>query len=172
MIRQLPIIALLCAISAQASDLEVIVDPIFNGEPLKLDTLRYQNAAGETLSVTRLSYILSGFALERENGQWLELPGKTAWMDLEKRRKSVQLEKLPDEKFRAIRFHIGPDPAENAADVSGIPANDPLNPNLNGLHWSWQGGYIFMAIEGHYLYFVISLRIVLPQPTHHTGSPP
>jgi len=49
-----------------------------------------------------------------------------------------------------LRFHIGPDAAANAADVSKIPADDPLNPNLNGLHWSWQGGYIFMAVEGHY----------------------
>ena len=26
----------------------------------------------------------------------------------------------------------------------------PLNANLDGLSWSWQGGYIFLALEGHY----------------------
>ena len=28
--------------------------------------------------------------------------------------------------------------------------DDPLSPALNGLHWDWQGGYIFMALEGRY----------------------
>jgi cytochrome c peroxidase len=36
----------------------------------------------------------------------------------------------------------------NHAGVSQVPADHPLNPNLNGLHWSWQGGYIFLALEG------------------------
>jgi cytochrome c peroxidase len=36
----------------------------------------------------------------------------------------------------------------NHADVAKFPAQHPLNPNLNGLHWSWQGGFIFLALEG------------------------
>ena len=50
-----------------------------------LDALRYQNGAGETLSFTRLSYLLSGFALEREDGTWEELPESYAWLDVAKR---------------------------------------------------------------------------------------
>lgn len=50
--------------------------------------------------------------------------------------------------YRSIRFHIGPDAVTNAADVARFPAGHPLNPSLNGLHWSWQGGFIFMAVEG------------------------
>jgi cytochrome c peroxidase len=132
------------------ANLSVEIEPVFNGEPLRLDSLRYQNPAGETLSVTRLSYLLSGFALQREDGTWLELPGTTAWLDEAARRNVFQLENLPDQPFRALRFHVGPDAAANAADVSTIPAGDPLNPNLNGLHWSWQGGYVFMALEGRF----------------------
>ncbi len=140
--------ALACPV--RAANLEVTIEPVFNGEPLRLDSLRYENAAGETQSFTRLSYLLSGFSVEREDGTWVEFPSTTGWMDAEKKRNSVLLENAPDGNYRSLRFHIGPDAKDNAADVSQIPAGNPLNPNLNGLHWSWQGGYIFMAIEGHF----------------------
>jgi cytochrome c peroxidase len=145
--RSLPIAAVL-ATHAAASSLEIIIEPVFQGEPLRLDSLCYPNAAGETLSVTRLSYLLSGFALEQTDGQWVELPGTLAWMDSASRRNSVLLDQLPGTTYRSIRFHIGPDPTANATDVAKFPAGHPLNPNLNGLHWSWQGGFIFMAVEG------------------------
>ena len=136
--------------AASGAALEIAVQPKFNGSPLLLDSVRYQNAAGETLSVTRLSYLLSGFALEREEGGWVEVPNQYAWMDAEKRRTVVRLEDLPAGKYRAVRFYIGPDTAANAADPGNYPAGHPLNPNLDGLHWSWQGGYIFLAVEGYW----------------------
>ncbi|OYV04168.1 MAG: cytochrome C peroxidase [Verrucomicrobiales bacterium VVV1] len=144
--------ALLLAVGArvEASRLEVTIDPVFNGEPLRLDSLRYQTAADEMISVTRLSYLLTGVALQRQDGQWVEFPKSTAWMDLAARRRVFQVEDVAEGSYQALRFYIGPDAIANAADVSKIPADDPLNPNLNGLHWSWQGGYIFMAFEGHY----------------------
>jgi cytochrome c peroxidase len=133
-----------------ASSLEITIDPVFNGEPLRLDSLRYETAARETISVTRLSYLLGGFALERDDGRWIEFPDTIAWMDAAARRNTVMLENTPSGKFRSLRFHIGPDAAANAADVTKHPANHALNPSLNGLHWTWQTGYIFMALEGHY----------------------
>ncbi len=136
--------------SVKASRLEVTIDPVFNGEPLRLDSLRYQTAAGEAISFTRLSYLLTGVALQRQDGQWVEFPKSTAWLDLAARRRVFQVEDVAEGTYQALRFHIGPDAITNSADVSKIPADDPLNPNLNGLHWSWQGSYIFMAIEGHY----------------------
>ena len=130
--------------------LELAVRHRFGSDPLLLDSLRYQNAAGETLSFTRLSYLLSGFAIEREDGVWMEVADQYAWMDAAKRRTVVRLNGVPVGKYRALRFHIGPDATANAADPAKLSADHPLNPNLNGLHWSWQGGYIFLAVEGHY----------------------
>lgn len=130
--------------------LQIVVRPTFHGDPLLLDSLRFQNGAGETFSVTRLSYLLSGFALERVEGGWVEISDQYAWMDAAQRRMEMRLESVPEGKYRALRFHIGPDAAANAADPAKLPADNPLNPNFNGLHWSWQGGYIFLAVEGHY----------------------
>ena len=142
------LLAAVLSTQASASSLEILIEPVFQGEPLRLNSIKYQNSAGETLSVTRLSYLLSGFALEGDDGQWTEFPETIAWMDAASRRNSIRLENLPGENYRAIRFYIGPDAAANAADVAKFPAGHSLNPNLNGLHWSWQGGFIFMAVEG------------------------
>jgi cytochrome c peroxidase len=144
------IVPLLGGRGAWGGVLEVAVRHTFGGEPLLLDSLRYQDGAGETLSFTRVSYLLSGFALEREDGVWVELADRDAWMDAAQRHSVARLDGVPAGKYRALRFHLGPDAAANAADPAKFPAGHPLNPNLNGLHWNWQGGYIFLALEGRY----------------------
>ncbi len=128
--------------------LQIEIIPRFNGEPIQPGSLRYQTSAGEIFSITRISYFLSGFALQRADGSWLELTNQIAWMDFEKGRSSLRIADVPAEMFRSVRFHIGPDEKLNHADIAPLPADHPLNPNLNGLHWSWQGGYIFLALEG------------------------
>ena len=135
-------------VESQATTLEVRVAPSFTGSPLLLDSLRYGNAAKETMSFTRLSFLLSGFALQKESGEWFELTGQNAWCDAASHRLAFMLRDIPPGAYRAIRFCFGPDEKSNHADIATIPADDPLNPNLNGLHWNWQGGYIFLAVEG------------------------
>jgi cytochrome c peroxidase len=130
--------------------LETIIQPTFTGSPLILDSLRYENSAEETLSFTRLSFLLSGFALEKDTGGWIELPNQNVWCDAEKHRLQFILHDIPPATYRAIRFYFGPDKKTNHADISKFSADNPLNPNLNGLHWNWQGGYIFLALEGYF----------------------
>lgn len=138
------------AAAGRAADLEIQVRPVFNGAPLLLDSLRYETAAAETVSISRLSFLLGGFAVENSEGQWIEVPGAVAWMDAAAARSTVRLSGVPAGQYRALRFHVGLDKETNAADPAKFPAEHPLNANLNGLHWSWQGGYIFLALEGHY----------------------
>ncbi len=137
-----------CWSLALGGSLEIQITPKFSGEPIQRDSLRYQTSAGESFSVTRVSYLLSGFALQRADGSWLELANEVAWFDLEKSRSSHRVASVPSGDYRSLRFHLGPDEKDNHADIAKFPADHPLNPNLNGLHWSWQGGYIFMALEG------------------------
>ena len=135
---------------ASATNLETVIQPSFTGSPVILDSLRYENSAKETLSFTRISFLLSGFALEKDSGGWIELPNQYAWCDAERHRLQFILRDIPPATYRAIRFYFGPDEKTNHADISKIPADDPLNPNINGLHWNWQGGYIFLALEGYF----------------------
>ena len=149
-VRLIALIALLHPSHVEAAELGIIVKPLFGGEPVRPDSLRYTNSAKETLSFTRISFLISGFALEKESGDWQEIPGQTTWIDLSTHRLQFALREVPPAKYRAIRFYIGPDKTSNHSDISKIAPNDALNPNLNGLYWSWQGEYIFIALEGQY----------------------
>lgn len=139
---------LLIARSAQPATLQIQISPKVSGENLQPSSFRYQTSAGETFSITRVSYLLSDFGLQRDDGSWLEFSNSVAWMDFEQNRDSVRFSDVPAGQFRALRFNVGLNANLNHADVSKFAADHPLNPNLNGLHWSWQGGYIFLALEG------------------------
>ena len=134
----------------QAGQLNLEFQPMAASEPLKLDQFQLENAAGESWSVTRLSFLASGLALQNVAGEWLELPKALAWLDAAKNRHLWTVSDVPEGNYQALRFDVGLPPALNDADPAQWPAEHPLNPNLNGLHWSWQGGYIFLALEGRF----------------------
>ena len=148
------------------ASLEIQVTPKFSGAPIQPDSLLYQTSAGENFSLTRVSYLLSGFALQRADGSWLELTNEVAWFDPEKSRSSHRIAPVPSGDYRAFRFHLGPDEKDNHADIAQFPADHPLNPNLNGLHWSWQGGYIFLALEGMWHFTALGTLDGLPSDDH------
>jgi len=136
--------------AAQAVTLHGQVRHEAAGAPLLLDSLNYTTQAGEPFSVTRASCLLSGFSLQRGDGSWLDLPGHVVWLDAASRRTSFALPDVPAGHYVALRFHVGLDAATNAANPAQHAPDHALNPNVNGLHWSWQGGYIFLALEGNW----------------------
>src|ERR1041384_7937983 len=73
------------------ASLEINITPKFSGEHIQPDSLRYETSAGETFSITRVSYLLSGFALQRADGSWLELTNQIAWLDAERSRSSLHV---------------------------------------------------------------------------------
>jgi len=108
------------------------------------------NRAGERWSVTRLSYLLSEPALQRGDGSWHPCESEPAWMSLANGRDTWKITPVPEGEWTAIRFSVGLPPSLNDRDPAAWGPAHPLNPNLNGLHWSWQGGYIFLALEGRF----------------------
>ncbi len=96
--------------------------------------------------VTRLSYLVSQVALQKPDGDWISLPDSLAWFHLE--RESATLKDIPPGTYQALRFDVGVTPEDNATDPATRGPEHVLNPRVSGLHWSWQGGYIFMALEG------------------------
>ena len=130
------------------ASLDITIAPKAAGEAVQPGALRYQNSAGESFSITRLSFLLADFALQRVDGSWLELTNEVAWFDFERNRLSHRIGGIPNGQYRNIRFFVGPDKNLNHINPARFSADHPLNPNLNGLHWSWQGGYNFLALEG------------------------
>jgi cytochrome c peroxidase len=134
--------------SALPATLQIHIAPKVSGQELQPGSLRYQTSANETFSITRVSYLVSDFALQRDDGSWLQLSNTVAWMDFQQNRDSIRLEDIPAGEFRTLHFSVGLNTNLNHADIVSFPATHPLNPNLNGLYWSWQGGFIFLALEG------------------------
>jgi cytochrome c peroxidase len=139
---------LLPATVAAGATLEIQVRDTVNGMPVQPASLRYQTSAGETFSVTRVSYLVSDFALQRDDGSWLENSNSVSWLDSEQNRNSVRVANIPPGEFRSLRFLVGLNSNLNHEAITNFPAGHPLNPTVNGLHWSWQGGFICLALEG------------------------
>lgn len=142
-------VCVFATVALKAASLEFAVNHVFNGVPLTLNSMQYRNAADEVMSIERVSYLLSDFAVERDDGKWVELKDKFVWIDAGSKRTTARLD-VPVGVYRAMRFSVGLSAKVNSSDVAQYAADHPLNPNLNGLHWSWQGGYIFLALEGLY----------------------
>lgn len=147
----LSILALGRGASMRGASLEIKILPRFNHSALIFDSVTNQTAAGQTISVTRLDFLLSDFALRRVNGSWMERTNWFAYISAREGRTSFSLEGVPAGSYSRVRFHIGLEPKINHADAAQWPAGHPLNPQVNGLYWGWMGGYVFLAFEGRWL---------------------
>ena len=135
--------------TAEEVTLDLSVRHVVQARPLLLNSLRYQDSATNTFSVTRLSYLLHNFQLERADGTLHTLTNQPMWMDLAARRTRGRLYKIPAGDYRRLRFDVGIPPELNTSERAW-PARHPLNPVLNALHWDWETGYIFFALEGRF----------------------
>ncbi|MEM9079226.1 MAG: MbnP family protein, partial [Verrucomicrobiota bacterium] len=100
--------------------------------------------------LTRTDLLLSQFALQKPDGTWLEASQNLiAFLSFHQKRTQLSLGRLPEGNYQALRFLVGLEPQINKSDPNLFPPDHPLNPQLNNLHWTWQTGYIFLALEGY-----------------------
>jgi cytochrome c peroxidase len=98
--------------------------------------------------LSRLDALLSGLALQRADGTWIESRDWHAYLGLRNGKNTAEGTGTPPGRFAGIRFRIGVDETVNKMDPNVFPPEHPLNPQVNGLHWGLMGGFIFMALEG------------------------
>ena len=112
---------------------------------LRLEFRAEENGAAE---ITRLDWLVSALALQRKDGSWTEGREWFGYLSKVDGRLAVEADGVSVEDFRAIRFRVGVDAAVDQGDPARWPAEHALNPLVNHLHWGWQGGYVFLALEG------------------------
>jgi cytochrome c peroxidase len=135
-------------LSTAAADLQVNFIPQFNRAPLGFDALKYQTAAGQKISVSRLDFLASEIALHRADGVWIGQTNWFAYVSARDGKTNFSLENIPAGNYDRVRFQIGLSPQINHADAAQWPANHPLNPDVNRLYWGWSREYVFLALEG------------------------
>jgi cytochrome c peroxidase len=133
---------------ASAASLELDFSVRSDDSPVSIGRT-FDGGTNGSLTLKRLDFLTSGLALQRPDGAWVATQGP--WVDfvsVGKNRLKVRADGFPEGCYQKIRFRIGIDPATDKVDPAVYPPSHPLHPDVCGLHWSWQGGYIYMALEG------------------------
>lgn len=131
----------------EPAQLAIHIQNVFGTETVSYDDLKYVNEAGNLLSVSRMSYLLSNFELIAEDGSTTALVDQYAYINETAGYDSVLLE-VPEGAYKGLRFTLGLDSAINHGDPEQWEFGHPLDPITNGLFWGWAGGYVFIALEG------------------------
>lgn len=132
------------------AELTLKIEPRWQGAPLVVPSAPLVTDEGQTIRVTRLAAVVSGIFLVRRDGGTVRLDGQFGAIDAESGRLDVSLRGIPDGDYVGLELQIGVPPEINHADPGQWAAGHPLNPLVNNLHWSWQGGYVFFALEGRW----------------------
>jgi hypothetical protein len=173
------LLALLTACQPEGPNVsfEINVQPTWNGQNLGYRSMTMvQPETGDTFEWHRSDMILSNFALIQEDGSRLPLTDAAgdpiyAFFTEGKPWTVTVPDNIPKALYTGIEFTVGVDSAQNFGDPSQWRVGHPLNPTVNNLHWGWQGGYIFMAIEGFYqtlgardpfLYHIATMENLMP----------
>ena len=133
-----------------AAELTLQFEPRWQGAPVTLPTPALTNTHDQQLRLTRLAALVSGVVLLRPDGSFVRLDGQYGFIDAAEGRLGMALRNVPEGDYAGIEFQLGVPAAVNHADPGRWPAGHALNPLVNGLHWSWQGGYVFLALEGRW----------------------
>jgi len=133
-----------------AAELTLEFQPRWQAEALTVPSAPVVDAAGRSLRITRFSALVSGVALLRPDGAVVRLDGQYGFIDAATGRLAATFGGVPAGDYAGIEFQFGVPPAANHADPGAWAVGHPLNPLVNGLHWGWQGGYVFLALEGRW----------------------
>ena len=139
---------LLLALPLGAAEVELRLTPRWHGDAIAVPSGELANDHGQSLRITRVAAVVSGVTLRRADGGTVRLDGQYGFIDAADGRLAVELHNVPAGDYAGIEYRIGVPPEINHADPSRWPAGHPLNPLVNRLHWGWQGGFIFLALEG------------------------
>ncbi|MEM7014444.1 MAG: MbnP family protein, partial [Verrucomicrobiota bacterium] len=136
------VLAWSAAAIVSAADFQIVFEHSVDERPVvlgrELDGIR----------VSRIDWLISDFAFQQEDGEWFEAENWVEFVSEEQKRLTVSLGASPSAKFKAVRFRVGLTPELNHLDPNRIAPDSPLHPLVNGLHWGWQAGFVFAAVEG------------------------
>lgn len=139
-------------IEAQPVGVSLQVEHRAGDAPLALDQ-DFEGPGAAPLRITRLSYYLGQFRLQREDGSWFpstppnastDSPGDYQLVDAaQPASQRFEALQVPPGRYKTLEFLVGVDAARN----SGGAQTGALDP-AGGQFWTWKSGYIFFALEG------------------------
>ena len=111
--------------------------------------IQFTNADGDTMSVSKLRYLISNIILHKTDGSTIPIDGYIL-VDLSTQSTFAFVYNIPFDTYTSISFTFGFDADDNI---------DGFYNDLNSALWNWPemlgGGYHFMQLEGKYLNGVV-----------------
>ena len=131
-----------------SAELQLSFTPRWGDQDIILPSRDLATTTGQIVRLTRFSALLSDFQLLRPDGSVVRLEGQYGYIDAENNRLDVSLKNVPEGSYAGLQVCLGVPASVNHADPGVWPVGHPLNPQVNAMHWNWQGGYVFLALEG------------------------
>lgn len=115
--------------------------------PISL-ALAGENNLGERFKLDRLEYYISQISITHDGGKVTTV--ENYWILVNTAFETDEI--LGDfdiQNVESITFYVGVEQAVNHLDPSQYDSGHPLAPKFPSMHWGWQSGYRFVALEGH-----------------------
>lgn len=119
----------------------------FDSSMLQTDTIKYKNAAGYKMSITRLQYYLSNFKFLNSDGSTYSF-NQVCYLDAKDPNFSnIKFIGVPLGNYKGLSFTIGLDTSINKTYYL------PATVENNNMEWppAMGGGYHFMKLEGYFV---------------------
>src|SRR5205085_10603561 len=92
------------AFTSRLHDLQIQILPRFGNTPLVFDTVAYRTPNGQRISVTRLDFLMSEFALRQAGGTWVSMTNSFVYISAREGHTSSRLSGVPSARYDKIRF--------------------------------------------------------------------
>lgn len=137
------IIGFLISSCSKEATIEIQFTPEFDGAPLALNE-KYTNVSGYEITFTTVKFYTTNMNIS-ENEIYLAHLYDMFEED------NNYVTTVEPQKLNEMSFNIGVSEAYNHEDPTQYETDHPLSTySANGMHWTWNTGYIFFMIEGTY----------------------
>jgi len=135
-------------VEGTTGDAELFFDNGVAGDALILGN-SYTNSNNETLTINRLSYIVSNVVFIKEDGSEFVYPKEESYFVISQEAKlfTVHLENVPAGDYKKVRLGIGVDKQRYLQGETAQQSFWDLAA-ANDLTWTWSTGYRFISFEG------------------------
>lgn len=128
-------------------DVELNIEHRLNNSPFSFNSTS-QAPGGYNFTVDRLQYYVSEISIIHDGGTYTSV--ENTWLLVDAGDDAnFELGTFDITNIEGIAFYVGVDRDTNNADPSEHAIGHPLAPQNPSMHWGWQSGYRFVAMEGN-----------------------
>ena len=155
----LALLTMACTKQPEKAEIDLNIGYVINDKPLVIDTLCYENAAGNRFLITEIQWFLSNIQLLGQDGQWHTLKHLDAenpsavetehifYIDTDiPESHTLRGQKIPIGHYSLLRFTFGLDENDNQTGIfNDSPESEMFWPYVLG------GGYHYMKLNGKFV---------------------